>query len=240
MRPGGPEVSDGATREMPGEMRARAPAAAAARRVAAGVLLLLPLPLNTGLAAQDASVERVPTLPNGVPVVVFPVQSAVPPAGGGRAGDTGIGGRAIDLLNAELAFAFGEEAGARGWALGSAVEARLARNPTIGVDPRRLAYHGLLRDPGPRRQLYEPLHTQLRQVASLFDARLVVLPLSVWYRRADRAPDAGRAVLLLAVIDVRRSAVLWHGTIEGRAADAASPAALTTLALRVAGQLAPS
>ncbi|WP_420637138.1 hypothetical protein [Candidatus Palauibacter sp.] len=233
-------MSDGATREMPGEMRARAPAAAAARRVAAGVLLLLPLPLNTGLAAQDASVERVPTLPNGVPVVVFPVQSAVPPAGGGRAGDTGIGGRAIDLLNAELAFAFGEEAGARGWALGSAVEARLARNPTIGVDPRRLAYHGLLRDPGPRRQLYEPLHTQLRQVASLFDARLVVLPLSVWYRRADRAPDAGRAVLLLAVIDVRRSAVLWHGTIEGRAADAASPAALTTLALRVAGQLAPS
>ncbi|WP_419167302.1 hypothetical protein [Candidatus Palauibacter sp.] len=144
-------MSDGATREMPGEMRARAPAAAAARRVAAGVLLLLPLPLNTGLAAQDASVERVPTLPNGVPVVVFPVQSAVPPAGGGRAGDTGIGGRAIDLLNAELAFAFGEEAGARGWALESAVEARLARNPTIGVDPRRLAYHGLLRDPGPRR-----------------------------------------------------------------------------------------
>ncbi|WP_419167301.1 hypothetical protein [Candidatus Palauibacter sp.] len=47
-------------------------------------------------------------------------------------------------------------------------------------------------------------------------------------------------MLLLAVIDVRRSAVLWHGTIEGRAADAASPAALTTLALRVAGQLAPS
>ena len=214
---------------MPGEMRARAPTAAAARRAAAGVLLLLPLPLNTGLAAQDASFERVPTLPNGVPVVVFP----------GWVGDTWSGRRAIDLLNAELAFAFGEEAGARSWALGPAVEARLARNPTIGVDPRRLAYHGLLRDPG-RRQLYEPLHTQLRQVASLFDARLVVLPLSVWYRRADRAPDAGRAVLLLAVIDVRRSAVLWHGTIEGRAADAASPAALTTLALRVADQLAPS
>ncbi|WP_419942582.1 hypothetical protein [Candidatus Palauibacter sp.] len=227
-------------REMPREMRAPAPAAAAARRAAAGVLLLLPLPLNTGLAAQDASFERVPTLPNGVPVVVFPVQSAVPPAEGGWVGDTGSGRRAIDLLNAELAFAFGEEAGARGWALGPAVEARLARNPTIGVDPRRLAYHGLLRDPGRRRQLYEPLHTQLRQVASLFDARLVVLPLSVWYRRADGAPDAGRAVLLLAVIDVRRSAVLWHGTIEGRAADAASPAALTTLALRVADQLAPS
>ncbi|WP_420461478.1 hypothetical protein [Candidatus Palauibacter sp.] len=228
-------MSDGAMREM----RARAPATAAARRAAAGVLLLLPLPLNTGLAAQDASFERVPTLPNGVPVVVFPVQSAVPPAEGGWVGDTGSGRRAIDLLNAELAFAFGEEAGARSWALGPAVEARLARNPTIGVDPRRLAYHGLLRDPG-RRQLYEPLHTQLRQVASLFDARLVVLPLSVWYRRADRAPDAGRAVLLLAVIDVRRSAVLWHGTIEGRAADAASPAALTTLALRVADQLVPS
>ena len=64
-------------------------------------------------------------------------------------------------------------------------------------------------------------------------ARLVVLPLAVSYRER-------RAVLKLAVIDVRRSAVLWHGAVAGAAAEAASPSALTTLALRVAAGLAPS
>ncbi|WP_419950882.1 hypothetical protein [Candidatus Palauibacter sp.] len=228
-------------------MRTGIPAAGLSRRVVAG---FSPLLLAAGLAAQDGRSSAAPRLPAGVPVVVLPVQSAVPPGAGMRVGDAAGGPEAIDLLNAELAFAFGEEAGARTWSLGPAVEARLARHPTIGVDPGRLAYHGLLRDPG-RRQLPEPLHTQLRQVASLFDARLVVLPLSVWYRQGLAAdpvaarphgalPTAGRAVLLLAVIDVRRSAVLWHGAIEGGAHDAASPSALTTLALRVAGQLAPS
>ena len=228
-------------------MRTGIPAARLSRRVVAG---LLPLLWAAGLAAQDGRSGRAPRLPAGVPVVVLPVQSAVPPGAGMRVGDAAGGPETIDLLNAELAFAFGEEAGAGTWSLGPAVEARLARHPTIGVDPGRLAYHGLLRDPG-RRQLHEPLHTQLRQMASLFDARLVVLPLSVWYRQGVAAdpvparphgasPTAERAVLLLAVIDVRRSAVLWHGTIEGGAHDPASPSALTTLALRVAGQLAPS
>ena len=223
-------------------MRTGIPAARLPQRVAVGVL---PVLLTAGLAAQDGQSARAPRLPGSAPVVLFPVQSAVPSPDAG-AGAVAAGRDAIDLLNAELVFAFGEEAGARTWSLGPAVEARLARHPTIGVDPRRLAYRGLLRDPG-RRQLREPLHTQLRQVASLFDARLVVLPLSVWYRPAAAdepapaaSPTAARAVLLLAVIDVRRSAVLWHGTIEGGVHDPASAGALTTLALRVADQLAPS
>lgn len=232
-------------------MRTGIPAARWSRKVAAGVL---PLLLTAGLAAQDGHSARAPRLPGGAPVVLLPVQSAVPSTAAGVGAATA-GRDAVDLLNAELVFAFGEEAGARAWSLGPAVEARLARHPTIGVDPRRLAYHGLLRDPG-RRQLPEPLHSQLRQVASLFDARLVVLPLALWYRPAapdepvgagepaarahDASLTAARAVLLLAVIDVRRSAVLWHGTIEGGVHDPASPGALTTLALRVADQLAPS
>ena len=70
-------------------------------------------------------------------------------------------------------------------------------------------------------------------MAALFGARLVVLPLAVSYRES-------RAVLQLALIDVRRSAVLWHGAVAGAAAEAASPFALTTLALRLADRLAPS
>ncbi|MCG8466700.1 MAG: hypothetical protein MJB57_00620 [Gemmatimonadetes bacterium] len=203
-----------------------------------------------GGVGQEPDPERIPTIPNGVPAVLFPVQSTTPTPGGAWVGGMATDRETIELLNAELEFAFGEEEGAESWALAETVEYRLSRNPMIKVDPARLAYHGLLREPEPHSQIYEPLHTQLRQVAALFDARLVVLPLTVWYRgptdeeraAAETAEDParGRAVLLAAIIDVRRSAVLWHGTIEGDPAEATSRSALTTLALRVAGSLAPS
>ena len=201
------------------------------RRTASSCALAL---LSAGaLAAEQPPAEDPPAVPAGVPVVVLPVQSALPDPGGTWVGGTGSAEGTIDLLNAEIEFAFGEEEGAAHWALAPAVEARLHRNPTIGVDPGRLAYRGLLAAPDSQAQLYEPLHTQLRQVAALFGARLVVLPLAVSYRER-------RAVLQLAIIDVRRSAVLWHGPVAGAVAEAASPFALTTLALRVADQLAPS
>ena len=208
-----------------------------------GIAGVLPTVLSAGLAAQEADAERAPALPGGSAVVVFPVQSAVASADGGWVGGA-VGERdAIHRLDAELVFAFGEAAGARGWSLGPAVAERAARHPTLGVDPRRLAYHDLLRDPGTR-QLREPLHTQLRRVASLFDARLVVVPLAVSARPAEvvpgGAPARDRAVMRLAIIDVRRSAVLWHGEIAGGLHEPAAPGALTTLALRVAEQLAPS
>lgn len=227
-----------------GGMRRRCPGMGPLGAVGAGVL---PLLLAAGLAAQDEGSERAPTLPAGAPVVVLPVQSAAASPAGGWVGGVGGEGEAITRLDAELVFAFGEEAGARAWSLAPAVEARVARHPTLGVDPRRLAYQALLGD-AERRQLPEPLHSQLRRVASLFDARLAVVPLAVSYRPVEpvgrtaggRPLAAGRAALLLAVIDVRRSAVLWHGTIEGGVHEPGHPGALTTLALRVADQLAPS
>lgn len=213
------------------------------RSLRTGLAAFAPALLGAGLAAQEAGAGRAPTLPGGSAVVVFPVQSAVASADGGWVGGARGERDAVGRLDAELVFAFGEEAGARGWSLGAAVAERAARHPTLGVDPRRLAYHDLLRDPGTR-QLREPLHTQLRRVASLFDARLVVVPLVVSARPAapppSGAPAVDRAVLRLAIIDVRRSAVLWHGEIAGGLHAPAAPGALTTLALRVADQLAPS
>ena len=212
--------------------------------------------LAFGLLLVGASVsvaqeeERVPTIPNGVPAVLFPVQSTSPTAGGAWVGGATTDRETIALFNAELEFAFGEQEGAASWAVGDAVAYRIERNPMIKVNPSRLSYHGLLRKPEPRSQIYEPLHTQLRQSAALFDARIVVLPLTVWYRPpteeerlaavASDTEPLGRAVLLAAIIDVRRSAVMWHGTIEGEPGEATSRALLTTLAQRVARQLAPS
>ncbi|MFV1988047.1 MAG: hypothetical protein ACC682_12260, partial [Gemmatimonadota bacterium] len=150
------------------------------------------------------------------------------------------------------AFAFGEERGADSWALPEAVKERLARNPMIKIDPARLAYHGLLAPPKKQQQIYEPLHTQLRQIAALFDARILILPLVAYYApptdserlaaEEEGIEDAGvgRAVLLIAVIDIRRSAILWHGIIQGERREAASRGSLTTLALAAAKWLAPS
>lgn len=202
------------------------------------------------IAAQEHD-EAVPTIPAGVPAVFLPVQATRPTAGGAWLGGMRTEREVRELLGAELAFAFGEEEGAESWAMPDDITARLDRNPMIKVDPERLAYHGLLNKPERNAQIYEPLHTQLRQLAALFDARIVVLPLLVWYRqpteeereaaRGEAGAEAwGRAVMLTAVIDVRRSAVLWHGFIEGRPAEPTSRMLLTSLALEAARQLAPS
>lgn len=216
------------------------------------------LALGTALAPGGVSPlagqagQLVPTIPAGVPAVFLPVQQAQPTAGGAWLGGMKSERAVIDLLDAELAFALGEEEGARSWALPAAVRARLARNPTMKIDPGRLAYHGLVREPDAHRQIYEPLHTQLRKIAALFDARIIVLPMVAWYRPPTpeeqaaaieaglENPGLGRAVLLTAVIDIRLSAVLWHGTIEGARGEPLSRGVLTTLALRAAAQLAPS
>ncbi len=220
------------------------------RRLAPAVALVWLLMGAGGAWAQDDEPDRVPTIPNGVPAVLFPVQSTSPTAGGAWVGGAASDREAIELFNAELEFAFGEEEGAASWAVGEAVAYRISRNPMVKVNPNRLSYHGLLREPEPRAQIYEPLHTQLRQSAALFDARIVVLPLTLWYRppteqerldaEASGAEPLGRAVLLTAIIDVRRSAVMWHGIIEGEPGEATSRSLLTTLAQRVASQLAPS
>lgn len=240
------------------------PAVAAAIALLAGGLLP-PEPA----AAQDRD-ELVPVVPAGVPVVVLPVQSARPTPGGAWPGGAPSMEATLRALDAELAFAFGEERGAEAWVMPDEVERRLERNPVVRVDPRRLSYHGLLREPRREEQLYEPLHGQLRSLAALFGSRVVLLPLAVWYEPlppdagvrtggedrpppeagAERSPpesavgsgaaSRGRAVLLMALVDVRRSAVLWHGTLEGAPAEPGSPALLATLAQRVARQLSPS
>jgi len=205
---------------------------------------------STAVLAQDDN--RIPTIPAGVPAVFLPVQETRPTAGGAWLAGSMTDRDAIDLLDAELAFAFGEERGAESWALPEEVKRRLERNPMIKIDPARLAYHGLLAPPKKHTQIYEPLHSQLRQVAALFDARIVVLPLVAYYsppteeerlaaeEAGDEEAGIGRATLLVAVIDIRRSDVLWHGVIHGDRAEAVSRGALTTLALAAAKWLAPS
>lgn len=224
--------------------------------VLAAATLGLPVPLS----AQEGSI---PQFPAGVPVVVFPVQSATPLVDGSWPGDQLSLDKTLETIDAELAFAFGETRGGDYWVSPPDVVAQASRNPLIGVNPERLAYQGLLSKPMPEEQLYEPLHSQLRRIAALFDARFIIVPLRLGFEpliptdevtRAaegdgassddDKQPiedgeRAGQAVLLVAMIDIRRSAVMWHGNIKGEPASVHSPALLATLASRVAYLTSP-
>ncbi len=139
----------------------------------------------------------------------------------------------------------------------------MGRNPTLHVDPMHLAYQGLISKPKDlkRYQVYEPLHGQLRAISAMFDTRHMVLPLQVAYEpydpeamldgdedappppepvsveTADPDEPIGRAVLVLVLIDIRRSQVLWHGEVRGDPAPIDSSALFATLAARLADWL---
>ncbi|MGD8495205.1 MAG: hypothetical protein PVF05_03385 [Gemmatimonadales bacterium] len=198
--------------------------------------------------------EALPRFPFGVPAIVLPVQSSEPTAGGRWPGRASSQEGALRAMDAELEFALEERRGAEGWALPSDLRRSVRRNPTVRVDPDRVAYQGLLAEPDRREQIYEPLHGELRALAALHGTRFVVLPLRLRIVAAEE-PEAGtprttgacddgsqpvRAELLLALIDIRRSAVLWHGSVDGAAGCPDSGALLASLAAVVARRITES
>ena len=214
------------------------------------------------LVGQD--LEPVPTFAPGGNAVLLPVQSVRPLPSGAYPGGVRSQREAREALTAEFSFAFEEaEEGAGTWKLPADVIRVMGRNPTLHVDPLHLAYQGLISKPKDlkRYQVYEPLHGQLRAISAMFDTRHIVLPLQVAYEPYD--PEAvrdgdkdappplepvsvetagpgepiGRAVLVLVLIDIRRSQVLWHGEVRGDPAPIDSSALFATLAARLADWL---
>lgn len=205
--------------------------------------------------AQDTA----PRLPFGSVAVVLPVQSSLPLPGGTWPGDAAGQQEALRAMDAELAFALAERRAARNWALPPDLRRRVERNPMIKVDPDRVAFQGLIARPDWREQIYEPLHGELRALAALFGTRFVILPLRLRIAAEEGTPQADEAgseetasascaggqaprrpELLLALIDIRRSAVLWHGAVQGRAGCPEDGGLLAELAASVARQLTES
>jgi len=202
--------------------------------------------------ASVAAQETVPRFPFGVPAVVLPVQSSLPTSGGAWPGRAASEEGAVRAMDAELEFALRDRRGAEEWALPSDLRRSVRRNPMLRVNPDRVAYQGLLKAPDRRDQIYEPLHGELRALAALYGTRFVVLPLRLrvvpvaadsldvpaMTCRAEAAPV--QAELLLALIDIRRSAVLWHGSVRGEAGCPDSGALLAALAAQVARRITES
>ena len=207
-------------------------------------LLVLLLTGATPVSGQNTRVG----FPFGTTVVVLPVQATEPLPEGAWPGRAATAEGALRAMDAELEFALSDRRGAENWAMPSALRRRVKRNPILDVNPDRLAYQGLLKRPDPRDQLYEPLHGELRTLAALFGTRYLMLPLLLQVEPVspdepvDRlaCPEdetARRAVLLVAFIDVRRSAVLWHGTVRGNAVCPESGALLASLATVIAREI---
>lgn len=122
----------------------------------------------------------------------------------------------------------------RGWVLLDAVARTSARNPAHAGDPGTIraadAVRTLERDRD--EDIPEPAASQLRLLAGFTDARYALVPLEVRFEQGEFA-DAGRAVLRVAILDIRGSRLSWLGSVAGY--DAADPlTALQNLGRRLA------
>jgi hypothetical protein len=222
------------------------------RGLAACAAFGLTLASTMPATAQESTMPR---FPNGTTVILVPVQSTLPLADGSWPGMSSTEEDALRAMDAELEFAFGERRSAEDWVLPSDLRRTMERNPSLDIKPDRMAYSPLLVPIEDRKYIPEPLHTELRTLAALYDTRYLVVPVrltveaestdaarsgaEVAYAGGDAIAPASRAYMLAAMVDIRRSDVLWLGEFEGDPGSADSGSLLATLANRMAAQLAP-
>ena len=196
-----------------------------------------------------------PRFPNGTTVILVPVQSTLPLEDGSWPGMARTEEEALRAMDAELEFAFGERRSAEDWVLPSDLRRTMERNPSLDIKPDRMAYSPLLVPLEDRKYIPEPLHSELRTLAALYDTRYLVVPVrlsvetestdearsgsEVAYSGGDAMAPASRAYLLAAMVDIRRSDVLWLGEFTGDPGTPDSGSLLATLANRMAELLAP-
>lgn len=118
------------------------------------------------------------------------------------------------------------------------LRASAKRNPTYAADPAVIRAGEAVRrlERNARGALAEPVASQLRVLAGLHDANFALVPVEL---RFEPAGAQGRAILHLAVVDIRAARLAWSGDVAGDAASTPSPSVLATLAVRVANLIVP-
>ncbi|MBV6520672.1 MAG: hypothetical protein MNPFHGCM_00790 [Gemmatimonadaceae bacterium] len=134
--------------------------------------------------------------------------------------------------------AFAREAEARGlgahWVGPATLAAASRRNPTYATDPFQIRAAEAVRrlERNSRGTLAEPVASQLRVIAGLHDTRYALIPVELGFVRVD--DGSARAVLHLALVDVRRLQLQWSGDLHSDPSATLTPLVLTSLARRVA------
>jgi hypothetical protein len=122
----------------------------------------------------------------------------------------------LRLLDDEIAAALADRGLGQAWVFPDQLWRGHSRNPSLGVDPYRLAtqpLRGTRLTVGDR--IPEPLASQLRALVAVHDARLVLLPVEVFFD-IDRAAGTGRTALRLALVDARLAEIRWSGEVRAQ------------------------
>ena len=145
----------------------------------------------------------------------------------------------LRVLDDEIAAALADRGLGQAWVFPDQLWRGHSRNPSLGVDPYRLATQPLR---GARlavgNRIGEPLASQLRALVAVHDGRLVLLPVEVFFD-IDRSGATGRTGLRLALVDARLAEVQWLGEVKAEnAATEADRSQLADIAARLANLVA--
>ena len=120
----------------------------------------------------------------------------------------------LRVLDDEIAAALADRGLGQAWVFPDQLWRGHSRNPSLGVDPYRLATNplrGARLASGDR--VPEPLASQLRTLVAVHDSRIVLVPVEVFFD-IDRTGGTGRTALRLALVDARTAEIRWSGEVK--------------------------
>jgi hypothetical protein len=146
--------------------------------------------------------------------------------------------------DAEIEFALRSRGGAVEWVFPEELERVSDRTPTMEVNVYRLATDIFLA--GEINRIGDPLFRDLLRLSALTGSELALIPVQIRFREAAPAdPENGvEAVepaieLVATLVEVSTGRVLWYSILEGDSGRADDPAALASLADRLARTMVP-
>lgn len=138
--------------------------------------------------------------------------------------------------SAELSYALTDRGEDVDWILWPEVDEALARSP--GMDARTTGLPIGLFAQAEVERVGDPLYGQLRRMAGLVDAEMILLPVGVTWEPNPAVVDATpRVRYTVALIVPRTGRVLWYGLEEGADHPRDDPRALASAAERLSERL---
>ena len=170
-------------------------------------------------------------------MIVLPTQRAV--AGRGWEEKAGPPRVLFTLFDSSLASAVRAK-GLTAWVLSDDLARTARRNPTYATNVADIRAGDAVRFLEQKRDenIPEPVAGQLRTLAAFHDARYALIPSEIRFE-AGSAADKSRAVVRIAVLDLRGSRLVFIGDITGADAADYDPALIAALARRFADLVVP-
>ena len=151
------------------------------------------------------------------------------------------GGRSfLALIDSALEAAARDRNLVASWTMPGDLARTARRNPLYAVNPADIRAGDAVRVLERRRDenIPEPVASQLRTLAGFHDARYALIPTEVRFEPGS-AGGSGRAILRVAVLDVRGSKLVFIGDIQGAVATDFTPGMSAELVQRFMALVVP-